>query len=164
MGDNLDSTEIHNEVNDDSFDVTTLYTEKNWGKEENGQQVVDGYSFRGKQSFLKVVEGFKTFLRKGVENEFNETIFKALDIRKQGDGLEIDTQITDKNERGIAVIKLYGPSKKKKENVVMVTKYKESDSKFVTKMTEKVIKPMIKKYAKSSRGKSFHQKIRVIKS
>ena len=42
-------------------------------------------------------------------------------------------------------MKLYGPSSKKKENVVMVTKYKESDSKYVLKLTENVVKPMMQK-------------------
>ena len=124
---------------------TSLYKEKNWGKDVSGQQIVDGYSFRGKQSFLKVVEGFKSIMIKGRENEFNGTIFKALDVRKQGNGLEIDIDIKDKIERGKAVMKLYGPSSKKKENVVMVTKYKDSDSKFVTKLTDNVVKPMMKK-------------------
>ena len=124
---------------------TSLYKEKNWGKDVSGQQIVDGYSFRGKQSFLKVVEGFKSIMIKGRENEFNGTIFKALDVRKQGNGLEIDIDIKDAIERGKAVMKLYGPSSKKKENVVMVTKYKDSDSKFVTKLTDNVVKPMMKK-------------------
>ena len=133
------------EMDDDKTDVTSQYKEKNWGKDENGQKVVDGYSFRGKQSFQKVVEGFKNIMKRGVENDFNGTKFKALDIRKQGNGLEIDIQITEKNDRGKAVMKLYGPSSKKKENVVMVTKYKESDSKYVLKLTENVVKPMMQK-------------------
>ena len=70
------------EMDDDKTDVTSQYKEKNWGKDENGQKVVDGYSFRGKQSFQKVVEGFKNIMKRGVENDFNGTKFKALDIRK----------------------------------------------------------------------------------
>ena len=130
---------------DDNTDVTSQYKEKQWGKDENGLKVVDGYSFRGKQSFLKVVEGFRNILKRGKENDFNGTKFKALDIRKQGNGLEIDIEIKDKSDRGKAVIKLYGPSSKKKESVVMVTKYKESDSKYVTKLTDNVLKPMMQK-------------------
>ena len=130
---------------DDNTDVTSQYKEKQQGKDENGLKVVDGYSFRGKQSFLKVVEGFRNILKRGKENDFNGTKFKALDIRKQGNGLEIDIEIKDKTDRGKAVIKLYGPSTKKKENVVMVTKYKESDSKYVTKLTDNVVKPMMQK-------------------
>ena len=159
MGDTIedkaDIIEIENEDanTNDHFDVTSLYKEKNWGKDVSGQQIVDGYSFRGKQSFLKVVEGFKSIMIKGKENEFNGTIFKALDVRKQGNGLEIDIDIKDKIERGKAVMKLYGPSSKKKENVVMVTKYKESDSKFVTKLTDNVVKPMMEKMLNQAEAK-----------
>ena len=62
--DKADIIEIENEITNDLFDVTSLYKEKNWGKDASGKQIVDGYSFRGKQSFLKVVEGFKSILIK----------------------------------------------------------------------------------------------------
>ena len=149
-----DMIEIKNDIIDDEFDVTSQFKEKNWGKNENGQKVVDGYSFRGKQTFLKVVEGFKNIMKKGIENELDGTIFTALDSRKQGNGLEIDVEIADKNDRGKAVMKLYGPSSKKKENVVMVTKYKESDSKYVEKLTENVVRPMIKRMLNQNETKN----------
>ena len=94
-------------------DVPTQYKEKKWGKSEDGEYIIDGYTFRGKKSFLKVVEGFKKLMKKGIENEFNDIKFKALDVVKKGTGLEIDVEITENNDRGIAVIKLYGPSTKK---------------------------------------------------
>ena len=141
----IKSDNIDDNIDDGVFDVTSQFKEKNWGKDENGLKVVDGYSFRGKQTFLKVVEGFKNIMKKGIENDFNGIMFKALDTRKQGNGLEIDIEITDKNDRGKAVMKLYGPSSKKKENVVMITKYKESDSKYVEKLTENIVRPMIKR-------------------
>ena len=153
--------EIKDDIIDVEIDITSQFKEKNWGKEQNGLKVVDGYSFRGKQPFLKVVEGFKSIMKKGIENEFNGILFTALDIRKQGNGLEIDTEIVDKNERGKAVMKLYGPSSKKKENVVMITKFKDSESKFVEKLTDNIVRPMIKKDAQSDRDQNFNQEIRV---
>ena len=52
---------------------------------------------------------------------------------------------SEKDSRGVAVVKLYGPNKKK-ENVVLVTKYKQSDIRFVTLMAKNVIKPLIYKF------------------
>ena len=67
-----------------SFSSSSLEVQYCAVTNENGKKVVDGYSFRGKQSFLKVVEGFKTILKRGIENDFNGTKFKALNRRKQG--------------------------------------------------------------------------------
>ena len=50
---------------------------------------------------------------------------------------KIDIEMTDKDGRGVAVLKLYGPSKRK-ENVVMINKSKHSDSKFVIKLAENI--------------------------
>ena len=59
--------------------------------------------------------------------------------------MNIEIEITENDNRCIAVLKLYGPSKKK-EYVAMVTKSKQSDSKFVTILAKLVIEPLIKKF------------------
>ena len=64
-------------------------------------------------------------MKKGVENEINDSKFKPLDVRKKGAGLEIEVEIVENGNRGIAVLKLYGPNLKN-ESVVTVTKSKES--------------------------------------
>ena len=53
---------------DDEFDAKSQFEEKNWGKDKNGLKVVDVYSFHGKQTFFKVVEGVKNTIKKGIEN------------------------------------------------------------------------------------------------
>ena len=57
---------------------------------------------------------------------FNNTKFKALDVRKNGPGTEIDVEIIHDGNRGFAILKLYGPNVKK-FNVMTVTKSKESE-------------------------------------
>ena len=50
--------------------------------------------------------------------------------------------MTDKgNKKGLAVVKLYGPYTKedKKDNVVMITKCKQYDAKFVTILAESIV-------------------------
>ena len=55
------------------------------------------------------------------------------------------------NNRGVAIVKLYGPNKHK-ENTVTITKSKQSDIKFVTLMAQKVIKPLIKTFLGKENG------------
>ena len=118
------------------------FKEKTWGKEEEGEFILDGVVFRGKQAFSKALEGLKTVFRKGSQKEIKGIKFKALDVRKKGAGLEIEVEMIDQGNRGIANLKLYGPNKKK-ENVVTVTKSKESDNKYVVILAEKIIKPLM---------------------
>ena len=74
---------------------------------------------------------------KGLKSEVNGTKFQVLDNQFKGSGQEIDVQIVGKSERGIGILKLYGPNKKTKEYTIMVNKYKQSDVKFVTVLAEK---------------------------
>ena len=75
--------------------VSPEYTEKVWGKDVGGEYITDGYAFRGKRSFGKVVIGLKEHMKKGVENETGNVKYKALDVRKNGAGLEIDVEIVN---------------------------------------------------------------------
>ena len=132
-------------MSDTDKDITSAFKEKTWGKEEDGGYTTDGYSFRGKRAFGEVLNHLKDMMKKGVNGKVNDIVFKVLDNRKKGAELNIESEITENDNRCIAVLKLYGPSKKK-EFVAMVTKSKQSDSKFVTILAKLVIEPLIKKF------------------
>ena len=84
---------------------------------------------------------------KGQPNEIDNVKFTALDTRIQGVGLEIDVKITSNRNSGIAVLKIYGPKEDiKKENTVTVSKSRESDSKFIVLLAEKVVKPLMDRF------------------
>ena len=51
--------------------------------------------------------------------------------------------MVENNVRGIAILRLFRPNNEK-ENVVMVSKCKDSDYVFVTALAEKIIKPLMK--------------------
>ena len=123
------------------------YKEETWGKKVDGEDIIDGYKFRGRQPFLKARENIEKMMVRDAKFDVGNTKCKVLDVREKGIELEMDVEMIgkEKGNRGVAVIKLYGPNKKK-ENVVLVTKYKQSDIKFVTLMAENVIKPLIKKF------------------
>ena len=75
-----------------------------------------------------------------------------LDARNKGIEVEVDIQLNEKDkERGNAIVKLYGPNKRK-ENTVTITKSKQSDIKFVTLLAQKVIKPLIKTFLGKENG------------
>ena len=101
-------------------DISSVCKERRW---ENGENITDGYVFRGKRPFDKVLKGLKEHLIKGYHRNINGMELKVLDSRKKGVELEIEVEIVDGKDRGIAVLKLFGP-KKKKENVVTVTRCK----------------------------------------
>ena len=132
-------------------EVPVEYKEKKWGREEGSGYITDGYTFRGKGLFSKAWEGLKVMMKKGVQNEIGTIKFKALDVRKKGTGIEVDVEIVENGNRGVAVLKLFGLNSKK-ENVIMVNKSKESDNNQVIILGQKIVKPLIKKLAGEKRG------------
>ena len=123
-------------------DFSSIYKEKIWGKDENGEHIIDGYVFRGKRTFKKVREDLEKLMQKGYKGEKDDIKYRVLDSRIKGVELEIEIEIIHKNEKGIAMLKLYGPNKKK-ENVVSVTRSKGNDYKFTKILAENVIKPLM---------------------
>ena len=150
------SGDIKDNTIDDS--INTEYREETWGKNVDGEYVTDGFKFRGKQPFKKAKEELEKLLLRGAQFEVGNTELIVLDARNKGIELEVDIQMNDKekdNNRGVAIVKLYGPNKRK-ENTVTITKSKQSDIKFVTLMAQKVIKPLIKTFL----GKEDGEKVK----
>ena len=81
--------------------------------------------------------------------------FKVLDTRMHGTGLDVKVECAKNNSIGIAVLKLYGPSTKK-QNVVMVTKSKECNAKFVVTTAEEMVRPLIQRFFEGD----FHTPVR----
>ena len=118
-----------------------VYSEKLWTRDV-GQ--IDGYSFGGKRSFGKALEGLKSILVKGEQKEIEGVKYTVKDKRIQGPSLEIIIEVQANKSRGVAILKVYGPKEDiKKENSVTITKSKQSDSKYVVILAEKVIKPLM---------------------
>ena len=131
-------------------EISSLFKEKIWENgQENGENIVDGYVFRGKRTFEKVVEGLKETLIKNYKNHINGTEMRVLDSRKKGIEIEKEIQVIDGNEKGVATLKLYGPNKKK-ESVVTVSRSKGQDPKFVVILVEKVLKHLMEELMKGN--------------
>ena len=77
--------------------------------------------------------------------EVNDVNIQVLDSRIIGAELSIEIQCSQSKNRGNAVLKLYGPSTRK-QNVVMVTRSKGSEVKYVVTLAKKVIEPLINNF------------------
>jgi hypothetical protein len=108
------------------FVMSSMYKEKIWVKKEGGEDVTDGYIYRGKKAFDKALGGLKGTLKKGFQRSLNGVDFRVLDTRIKGVELEIEVEIIENKNKGVAVLKLYGPNKKK-ENVLTVSRCKGND-------------------------------------
>ena len=62
-------------------------------------------------------------MQKGMIEEINGILIQVLDRRKNCVCLDVDIECTEGNDRGNAILKLYGPNKRK-QNVITVSKSK----------------------------------------
>ena len=76
----------------------TEYDESTWGKNIDGVYVIDGFKFKGKQSFRKAKEDLEKQLVKGAKGEINGAEFIVLDARLKGIEIEVDIQIIEKKQ------------------------------------------------------------------
>ena len=131
-------------VDDDSTDISDelIYDENRWPKENP-----TGYSFKGKKRlFLKVVENFKVLMAKrGGEKILGNVGFTVLDSRKVPHGTEYEVEMTKNKERGVAILKIFGPNPKKGATL-MTNKSKRYDIKFVDILTFDIVKQIIDRY------------------
>ena len=130
-------------VDDDTCDVIDdmVYNENSWPKEDPS-----GFSFKGKKKlFAKAVENIKLLMKKGNQKIVESIAFKVLDCRKMNHGNEYDVEVSKDTERGIAVLKIFGPNGKK-EHTIMINKSKKHDVKFVELLAIDVIKPLLGRF------------------
>ena len=122
-----------------------------------GEEDPKGYSIKGKSdSFKKAVDCIKKVLVKQTEKDFQEMKIEILDKRKIPYGNEADVRVSHDNNKGITVLKNF-EGKKNKENTITVNKDKNSDTKFVKILAEKVIIPIVDKLIE---GESLHEILR----
>ena len=139
-------------VDDDTRDVIDdmVYNENSWPKEDPS-----GFSFKGKKKlFAKAVENIKLLMKKGNQKIVESIAFKVLDCRKMNHGNEYDVEVSKEKERGIAVLKIFGPNGKK-EHTIMINKSKKHDVKFVELLAIDVIKPLLDRFGSGDGWKSF---------
>ena len=136
-------------------EVEAYYEENFWPKDEKEKPC--GFTFKGKKKiFNKAVENvILCFKNKGKIRDMTSLTFKVNDNRKTRNGSEIDVEITKNKERGIAVLKIFGP---KKESTIMINKSKRYDVKYVRILAVEVIKPLLDKFISGEGWKDLFKK------
>ena len=126
-------------VNEEA-EATFAHDEKCWNKEDDEPV---GYTYKGKKNvFVKAVENITITLKKGVQKQMKKLQFKILNARKSKNGTDMDVELTRDTDRGIAVLKVFGPNTRK-ECTLMIDKAKKHEAKFVKMLAEVVIRPML---------------------
>ena len=103
-----------------------------------------GYRVRGKKSFSKAAENLKINFKKAQkQNHLNDVSIKVSEVGTIPHGTEYDVDVIKDEEKGSAIVKIYGPNKKKKQYSIVVSKCKKSDSKNVEIVTKDIIIPLV---------------------
>ena len=67
-----------------------------------GEYIIDGYNFKGKQSFKKAKVGLYDLMKRGIKGEVEGVEHRVLDRRTKGAEEEIEIEIVDNGSRGVA--------------------------------------------------------------
>ena len=76
------------------------YEESTWGKNVDGQFVIDGFKFKGKQPFRKAKEDLKKLMERVVKGGIGGYTFIIKDSRLKGIELEVDLEVTKFTKNG----------------------------------------------------------------
>ena len=77
-----------------------------------------------------------------------------MDTRKMPHGIEYDIECVKNKEKGISVLKIYGPNPKK-GCTVMINKSREYENKFVSLLADDIIKFLLDNYELTDGWKSL---------
>ena len=70
--------------------IPSEYKQKKWGKTMEGEYIIDGYNFKGKQVFKRAKVGLYDLVKKGIAGEVGGIKYKVLDRRTKGAEEEIE--------------------------------------------------------------------------
>ena len=129
------------EDDESAGDDIPFYDENQWPKESP-----NGFSFKGKKRpFLRICEGLKILLKKGNEKIINNVSFKVLDLKKSQYGIDYEVEICKEKDRGIALMKIFGPNGKK-GCTLTINKSKNYDEKFSQILALDVVKQLLDRF------------------
>ena len=130
-------------LEDDEDDLSGGFTQKLYSYYSFPEEEPMSIRFKGKKPvFVKSVETLNDLLKRGEEGCVNNVTFKVLDDRKMPHGMEYDVVSTKNKERGVSVLKIYGPNQKK-GCTIMICKSREHEKKFVSILGNDIIKHLL---------------------
>ena len=149
--------EVEETFVDDDDDSSDVKNEKLYAQFCFPEEEPTSIRFKGKKrSFIKSVESLKVLLKKGDGKSLSNVSFRVLDSRKMPHGVEYDIKTLKEKDRGVSILKIYGPTPKK-GCTVMITKSKEHDAKFVGILATDIIKQLFDKYTSTDGWKNIFE-------
>ena len=121
----------------------------------------DSETFKGHKPLFKqsVIALKKLISDKGEHKIINKHKMVVRDVRGgKYDGIEAEIEVSKGEEKGVATIKIWGPSKAakaKKKCTVMIVKFSSCEEKFAKMLSRKIIKPLLDSYLKGKGWKSL---------
>ena len=119
------------------------------------ERVSSKETFKGKKPlFVQSVKALKHLLsEKGDVNAIiiNNHKIVVKDTREISYGIDSDVEVSVGKMKGLATVKIWGPSSsatKKNQCTIIISKYSKSHPKFATKMSRKIIKPLLESFLK----------------
>ena len=116
-------------------------------------------TYKGKKPlFVQYVKELKQLLsERGDVNAktINKHIMVVKDAREVSYGMEFDIEISGARMKGLAKVQIWGPSTKKNSCTIIISKYHKSDPTFATKLSRKIIKPLLESYLKGNGWKDI---------
>ena len=130
-----------------TVDDSPIYEDNHWPKENP-----NGFSFKGKKpAFVKVCETIKILLRKGNEKVLDNISFKVMDMTKSAYGVDYEIEIVKEKEKGIALLKIFGPNSKKGYTFT-INKSKNFEAKFAQILALDIVKKLLDRFGSEGDG------------
>ena len=141
-----DEKKVINEEFDDFIKIS-----HNDEEEEPRMVLIQGKNRDYLSSRKKVNEILRTAsFHRGFKKVYS-TSFKVTEFKNQQYSSEYDVEVKKNGEKGKAKVTIYKDNKKKegkKEQTIMITKKAKNESKFVRKVTENVIQPLLEGFSR----------------
>ena len=141
-------------LEDDEDDLSCSSTQKLYTYYSFPIEEPTSVRFKGKnQIFVNSVKTLKDLLKRGEGSCVNNVSFKVLDTRKMPHGIEYDIQSSKNKDKGVSVLKVYGPNQKK-GCTVMICKSREYEIKFVSILANDIVKYLLDNFEKTDGWKN----------
>ena len=140
-----EDTEMLNDSISSEFDTIKDKTQKTYRESfwPAKPDTPKGFTYKGKSKLMShIMEKIKSVLKKGTTKEIGDIKIDVLDAKPLGGALQVTVAMTNKKERGIALVDFWGPNKRK-ECTIMIKKSKDYDELFVNILAKQVIQPCL---------------------
>ena len=125
----------------------------------------DSETYKGKKPLFvqSVIALIKLINEKGENKIINKHKMTVRDVHEvKYRGIEAEVEVSKDEEKGVATLKVWGPSKApkgKKKYTIMCVKLSSCDEKFSKMLSRKIVKPLLDSYLKGLGWKSLVKKV-----